>query len=178
MLELCENEMSSINFFGISKESMTNIRANLEMRYKNGGTVPGTRSSHHFVPLSSSQICHKLTSEDKSFVCTHDFNVPTIYDIENINASSYVTCIYNSFWWVGMVTSVDIEAGDVNIDFMHPHGPRKTFNWPQHSDTCYVQVKNIIHKISAPTTSTGRTYKITDEDYQKTVSVFGQYLTK
>ena len=37
MLELCENEMSSIKFFGISKESMTNITANLEMRYKNGG---------------------------------------------------------------------------------------------------------------------------------------------
>ena len=38
--------------------------------------------------------------------------------------SAYVTFVYNSFWWVGMVTLVDIAACDViNIDFMHPHGP-------------------------------------------------------
>ena len=38
--------------------------------------------------------------------------------------SAYVTCVYNSFWWVGMVILVDIVSGDViNIDFMDPHGP-------------------------------------------------------
>ena len=37
------------------------------------------------------KICHKLASEDEYYVCTHDFNVPTIYDIGNINTSSYVT---------------------------------------------------------------------------------------
>ena len=34
-------------------------------------------------------------------------------------------------------------------------------------DSCYVPVKNIIQKISAPITSTGRTYKINNEDYKK-----------
>ena len=34
--------------------------------------------------------------------------------------STYVTCVYNSFWSVGMVSLVDIAAGDVlNIDFVH-----------------------------------------------------------
>ena len=38
--------------------------------------------------------------------------------------SAYVTCVYNSFWWVGMVRLVDTAAGDViDIDLMHPHGP-------------------------------------------------------
>ena len=60
----------------------------------------------------------------------------------------------------------------VKVDFMHPHGPRKTFNWPESDDTCYVPTKNILCVISTPTTSTGRMYKITDEDYQKTVSAF------
>ena len=67
---------------------------------------------------------------------------------------------------------VDKEAGDVKIDFMHPHGPRKTFNWPSCGDTCYVPIKNIVHKISVPTTSTGRTYRINDDDYNKTVAAF------
>ena len=38
--------------------------------------------------------------------------------------SAYVTCVYNSFWWVDMVSLVDIAADEVfNIDFMHAHEP-------------------------------------------------------
>ena len=37
--------------------------------------------------------------------------------------SAYVTCIYNSFLWIAMVSLVGIAAGDVvNIDFMHRNG--------------------------------------------------------
>ena len=57
---------------------------------------------------------------------------------------------------------------------MHPHGPRKTFNWPQAGDSCYVPIKNIVCAIQAPTTITGRTYKICNEDYNKTVDAFAK----
>ena len=63
----------------------------------------------------------------------------------------------------------------VKIDFMHPHGPRKTLNWPQGGDYSYVLVKNIVYAISPPTTSTGRTYQISDEDYNKTVAAFTKF---
>ena len=44
--------------------------------------------------------------------------------------------------WNGLV---DVGAGDViNIDFMYPHGPWKTFNYNQCGDSCYVLVKNVI----------------------------------
>ena len=172
MLEVCENEMTSIIFFGITKERMVHVRMFLEKRFESGNTVPGTRASHHFVLLSSAKVGHRLTSEEESFIDIHNFNLPTIFNMSDFTPSTYVTCTCNSFWWVGIITMVDKEAGDVKIDFMHPNGPRKTFNWPQHTDTCYVPIKNIIHKIAAPTTSTGRTYKIDEDDYQKTVSVF------
>ena len=118
---------------------------------------------------------HKLTSEDESFTDVHNFDVPTIFNMADFTPSTYVTCIYNSFWWVGIITLVNREAGDVKVNFMHPHGPRKTFNWPQHTDTCYVPIKSTTHKISTPTTSTGRTYKINESDYQKTVSLFAKF---
>ena len=81
-------------------------------------------------------------------------------DMLIFSPSAYVvTCIYNSFWWVSMVSLVDIAAGDViNTDFIHPHGTQKTFNWHQISDSCYVFVKNIIQKLLTPTTSTERSY--------------------
>jgi len=172
MLELCEEEMPSIKFFGISKEDMTAVRSFLQKRFAEGKTIPGTRSSHHFIPVSATEIGHKLTSEDTSFVDIINFNISSPLSTKDIQMSSYITCIYNAFWWVGLVTDVDSEEGDVQVTFMHPHGPRKTFNWPQHDDIVYVSVKNVICQIEPPTTSTGRTYTITDNDFTKTCSAF------
>ena len=33
------------------------------------------------------------------------------------------------------MSKVDEEQGDVDVQFMHPPGPRKTFNWPQGGDS-------------------------------------------
>ena len=69
MLDLCENEMMSIKFFGICKESLIIVENfEIEKWYEGGYTLPVTRSNHHLVPLSSLPIGHKLTSKDKSYV--------------------------------------------------------------------------------------------------------------
>ena len=104
MLALCQEEMPSIKFFGICKETLTDVRRNLQERFTDGKTIPGTRSSHHFTPLSRSQIGNMLTSEDDSFVDTFKFNLPTTLEITDISPSTSVTYLYDSFWWVGMVT--------------------------------------------------------------------------
>ena len=69
ILDLCENEMMSINYFGICAESIISVE-NLEIEkwYEVGETVPVRRSSQHLVPLSPSRIGPKLTSADKSYV--------------------------------------------------------------------------------------------------------------
>ena len=77
VLEVCQEEMKSIIFFGIDKEDMVEVREKMEKRFDDGKTVPGTRSSHHFIPQSASQIGHKLCGEDDSFVDIHDFKIPT-----------------------------------------------------------------------------------------------------
>ena len=65
ILDLCENEMLSIKFFGICKESIISVQ-NLQIKkwYEGGDPVPVTMSSHHLVPLPSSRIGPKLVSED------------------------------------------------------------------------------------------------------------------
>ena len=52
ILDLCENEMMSINLFGICKESMISIE-NLEIEkwYEGGDTAPVTWTSHHLLSL-------------------------------------------------------------------------------------------------------------------------------
>ena len=69
---------------------------------------------------------------------------------------------------MGLVTQVDVEQGNVKVQFMFPHGPHKTFNWPETESSCYVPIKNILRQMSSNKT-TGWTYKITDEEY-KTIS--------
>ena len=82
----------------------------------------------HCYPRKS-VISEEPKMKDKSHVDIHDFNVSTLFKIEDISPSAYAAFIYNSYWLVGMVSLVNIAVGDViNIDFMHPHGPRKIFN--------------------------------------------------
>ena len=74
MLDLCENEMMSLKFFGICKVSMISTE-NLEIEkwYEGGYIVPVTLSNYHWVPLPSSRLSDKLSSEDESYVNIHDF---------------------------------------------------------------------------------------------------------
>ena len=69
ILDLCDNEMMLIKFFGICKESMISVE-NLEIEKWNEKEyiVSVTQSSHHLVLLSSSRIVPKLTREDESYV--------------------------------------------------------------------------------------------------------------
>ena len=92
LLDLCENEMIMITHFGIYKENMISVK-NLEKWYEGGDAVPGTQSSYHFVPLSSSRIGRKLINEDESYVDIHGFNVSTLFEIGDICPSAYVICI-------------------------------------------------------------------------------------
>ena len=72
------------------------------------------------------------------------------------------------------MNKVDEEQGGVDVQFMHINGPWKTFSWPPGGDSCYVPIKNIVCDIQAPTTTTGRTYRICDEDYDKMVVAFAK----
>ena len=170
ILNVCKEEMSKIKFCEISKEIVDKVHKSLEEQFSRGDTIPGTWSSHHFIPLSSSNIAHNLSSEDESHARTYDFNLSITFQLCDIKPVTYVTCCYDSFWWVGLATQVDVEQGDINVQFMFPHGPPKTSNWPETENSFYVPIPNIFCQISSPTTTTGQIYKITDEEYDKTIS--------
>ena len=77
---------------------------------------------------------------------------------------TYVACLYDGLWWVGCVPSLSEEHGDYGVTFMQPRGPSKAFQWPQREDVCWVPAEHILCKITVPTTSTGRSYSISDEN--------------
>ena len=117
MLNVYKEEMSENKFSGIGKETMGGVHISLVERFSRGNTAPVSQSSYHFITLSSSEIAHKLSSEDQSHADNHDFNLPTTFQLCNIRPMTCVACLYDSFWWVGLVTQVDVEQGDVRVNF-------------------------------------------------------------
>ena len=106
-------------------------------------------------------------------------NFDSVPEEMNVNPTvgSFITCIYDSYWWVGLVDSVSKEHSDCEVNFLHPHGPRKMFQWPTRVDKCFVPHSNILCSISAPkmSSSTARFYTISDNDFEKTISTFERF---
>ena len=165
MPDLCAKEVPSVTFLGVGQEEMVNVRADLEDRVTRLKTVPGTRSSHHFVSIYWNKIAYKLKNEDREFLqFDFDKSLTKEIDIETIT--------YNTFWWVAIVTEVNVHEGDLKIGFLHPHGPRKTFSWPSVVDKCFVSASNILCVITALTTITGQMYRISDTDFEQTLKAY------
>ena len=55
------------------------------------------------------------------------------------------------------------------VEFLHPHGPQKNFKWPYNPDRCLVSVQSII---SAPVTTAGQMYKISDSEFGNIVKSY------
>ena len=176
MLDLCVTEIPSITFFGVSQKEKENVHADLEDHCTKSKTMPGTRNSHHFVPIFCNKMAHKITSEDREFLqLDFDKSLTKEIDIKNIKCFLYVSCIYNTFWWFGIVTEMNVHEGDLKVEFLNPHGPRKTFSWPSVADKCFVPASNILCDIShftAPTTITERMHLISDTDYEQNLKAY------
>ena len=57
--------------------------------------------------------------------------------------------------------------------FLYPHGPAKSFTWPNRDDCCWVPFSNIIQVVKASATRSGRTYEISNEDYESIIVILG-----
>ena len=70
------------------------------------------------------------------------------------------------------MTEVNVHEGDMKIEFLHPHGPRKTFSWPFVADKCFVPVTNVLCVITAPTTITGQMCRSSETDFEQTLKAY------
>ena len=90
---------------------------------------------------------------------------PTRIQMSALKVASYVACMYDNHWFFGMIMAKD-EDDDVQVNFMHPHGPSESFGWPQgKEDICYVPLDGIISVVDPPsTTCSGRRYHFSKKD--------------
>lgn len=136
----------------------------LQERFANAPKIPGTRENHAFIPHSSGLHISRVYGTDTHFVSSSS-NCATIEPTSLlITPGCYVACLYDGLWWIGSIRSVFDKNNDYEVIFMHPHGPSKSFRWPQREDICWVPQDHILGKIKAPSTLTGRSYVMANDD--------------
>ena len=125
--------IQNIIFKFISKADVDNTRVILNERFEGVTQIPGERSFHEFFPIDQYSIEMKRTSEDKEPSYVLNFKNQTKQN-SAVQVLDYKSCLYDNKWWVGIITNVDKEEEDVQVKFMHPSGPSRSFQWPHVDD--------------------------------------------
>jgi hypothetical protein len=158
----CQMHISGIQFFWVGQDEVEEHGKKLQKRFDSADKIPGTRENHSFIPHSNGLHVSRISGTETHFVSgtTSGVSVEAI----TIAPGCYIACLYDGLWWVGSIRSVSDENNDYEVMFMHPHGPSKSFRWPQREDICLVDEDHILCQISAPGTTTGRSYVLSSED--------------
>ena len=135
MFQFCKTSFQNIIFKFISKADVDNTRVILNERFEGITLIPGTGSFHEFSPINQYSIEMKRTSEDKEPSYVHNFKNKTKQNYV-VQVLDYLSCLYDNKWWVGIIINVDKEEEDVQVKFMHPSGPSRSFQWPHVDDIC------------------------------------------
>lgn len=124
------------------------------------------------------QLQVSRVSGGPSFIVDMSGNRPQVMEKTTVKSAvsladtipgKYVVCLYDRQWWIGNIRAISEEEQDVQVTFMHPHGPSQTYSWPRREDNCWVPLVHIMKIIDAPLTSTGRQYKL-PSDVEKQIN--------
>ena len=146
------------------------------LRFLDVKTFPGTRTYHQFIPITTTKIGAKRTSEQIEFSAT--FDLVTVRNLKlktsHLKVGDYVACVYDDDWYVGVIEIICEEECDIRINFLHPKGPGKPVNcfyWSSVEDVCYIPENDILRKISEPTPQTTKRmkYQITTKDAKEII---------
>jgi hypothetical protein len=171
MFEFCVTNIKNIQFILVYKIEINEVRSSLQPRFTMGRTLPGTRSFHHFIPIDKYTISFKRMSQQTDVQTFKLVQIPNELVVQQViyNHMDYVACMYDSFWWIGIINKKDEGEGDYKIQFMHPHGPSPSFSWPAREDMCWVPSNHILCTIDPPSTTNGRVYKISEIELAKII---------
>ena len=119
----------------------------------------GTRQLHCFCPVSLFKVKvsqFSTSTQTRQETVTAEKHVIRFEEVEG-----YVTVQYG-WWWLGMVMSLNQREREVAINFLHPHGPARSFTYPERPDNHVVGMGDIL-TTAHPTITTGRIYTLKKE---------------
>lgn len=154
----CSKNIENITFFFVDSSAVLQASVRQENRFAFAKPVPGTRSFHWFVPISTTELQVGYISGNVANTLGSHQAGPTVV---NLQPGQFVACVYDGEWWLGNVLEICTDNNDAKISFMHPHGPAASFFWPLTEDICWVPTAHLLCHVSVPsTTGSGRQYTL------------------
>ena len=139
-----EKNIKNIHFFWTGKEAVAQNEKSLQKRFLNSTTIPGTREHHsfiHFIPHQS-QLQVSRVSASHSFLLDMSgsrpqvmnkaaaITVKSVISLADMIPGGYVVCLYDQHWWIiGNICATSEQEQDVQVKFMHPHGPSRNYSY-------------------------------------------------
>lgn len=112
----------------------------------------------------------------KEFSNSHESRVERVLESESVEVlqsvdtdheavkfadlKGYIAAKYNGHWWLGCVMQTFSEQNEVEVNFLHPHGPARSFHYPRPADLLTISCVDVLTTGLQPKTSTGRAYTL------------------
>lgn len=100
-------------------------------------------------------------------------------DWEINNNDKFVAAVYDSKWFIAVISKYSSMDGDADLRFMAPAGPATVFHWPKVTDNCKLPTNDILGILrDAPTPKSSRLsyFSITEETMDAIDAKYAKYL--
>ena len=87
-------------------------------------------------------------------------------EVELKAIAGYVAVDCDGKWWIAYVNEIFPHSNEVSVNFLHPYGPSPSYFYPRRPDSLVIDVDDILVQLS-PTTVTGRTYHLSEDDTEQ-----------
>ena len=140
----------------------------LSDRFSRAKVIPGTRLFNQFIPLSRREIATKRVSEDID--CSVKFEceqVQKVLILLTVTTGQFVLCSYEGHKLFGMACEMNTaHKEDIEITFMHPLCPSRSYIWLRRDNICWLPITNIFFllKTQSMTTGIGKQYYLHNDD--------------
>lgn len=172
--------LTPFSLYQFAKENITGIQCQfvklteyhkekeiLERRFLASKTIAGTRGLHFFKPLTLDSLeVKEYTTSPHSRIESLTKNAERSCTIDKITGQIIVA--YNGLWWLAVVLKSFPVENEVEVSFLHPHGPAPSFYYPRHPDILIISDYDVLANVDPMLTSkSGRTYKLSNADIKK-----------
>ena len=157
----CDKDIKQIDVVYTTHDQYQAKAELLEERHLTATTIAGTQKLHSFIPVNCSTLEVRFFSDSLDSQLKKVCQTVNTLQMEDI--TGYITVAYDNKWWLGVVINKNISTTEVEVTFLHPSGPARSFKYPEKPDNLIVSVHDILSVVETKT-STGRVYTVTQLD--------------
>lgn len=165
LFEFAKSSIASISFYYATVEEYEIEACNLKTRFDLARTIAGTHKIHCIRPITQELVeVREFSTSEQVRVERVSLSLSTIPRFVKIaTIKGYVTAKYDGHWWLACVIRTIVESDEVEVSFLHPHGPSRSFKYPHPTDILIMSCQDILSTVE-PRTITGRSYTLSDEE--------------